>query len=532
MKYLKDKRKVAIAVCIIILLFMWTTGDGDNDSTNKDVPTFTVEQGPLTISVLESGTITARNVEIIKSQVEGYSTILWLIEEAKRVKKGDRLIELDSSELVDRKVQEEISVKNAETAVIVATKTLEVIKSKAESDIEQAKLTLKFARIDLIKYKEGEYPNELTAANTRITLAEEELSRAAEELDNSRKLAKEKYISSTELKTDELAYKKAELELTLVKNQLDLLENYTYSRNTEQLKSDVDQAVMSLDRTKGSASASIVQEQAELDAKQANAEQAQTVLDKINDQITKTVILAPMDGMVIYATSTKASWRGNQEPLDEGQQVRERQELIHLPTADLVKVEARIHEANLDKVKVGFPVTIKVDAVPGAIFTGTVTKIAILPDQMSMHMNPDLKVYRTEINVTDEGEGSPSRELRTGMGCQIEIVAAEFDDAVYIPVQAVITVGEQPTVYVLRRGKTKPRDVEIGMDNNRMVHIISGLEKGEKVLMAPPLAEAEVKHHMKPKTRKNAPTQQVETQGDKPRTGRGQRQRRQRPPGE
>jgi hypothetical protein len=70
------------------------------------------------------------------------------------------------------------------------------------------------------------------------------------------------------------------------------------------------------------------------------------------------------------------------------------------------------------------------------------------------------------------------------------------------------------------------------MDNNNKVRIISGLEKGEKVLMAPPLAEAEVKHSMKPKTRKKAPTQQVETQGDKPRTGRGQRQRRQRPPGE
>jgi len=508
MKYLENKRKVAIAVCIIILLFMWTTGGGDSSTTSKDIPTFTVEQGPLTISVLESGTIKAREVEIIKCQVEGHSTILWLIEEATRVKKGDKLMELDSSELQDSKVQEEISVKNAETAVIVAKETFEVVKNKAQSDIEQAKLTLKFAKIDLTKYTEGEYPNELTTAETRITLAEEELARAKEQLENSEKLAAEKYISSTELKADKLAFAKADLELKLVKNQLDLLKNYTYNRNIEQLESDVKQAVMALERTKRSASASIVEAEVELAAKEVTADRAKTVLDKLTDQISKTVILAPMDGMVIYATSTKASWRGNQEPLDEGQQVRERQELFHLPTADLVKVEARIHEANLDKVKEGYPVSIKVDAVPGKVFTGTVTKIAILPDQQSIWMNPDLKVYKTEINVKDEGEGSGTRKLRTGMGCQIEILAAEFADAIYVPIQTVIMVGDQPTVYVYERGKAKPRKVEIGQDNNRMVQIISGLKKGEKVLLAPPLAEAEVKSSRKTKKQKGSGQQQ------------------------
>ncbi len=265
MKYLKNKRNVAIAVCIIILLFIWTTGDGDSDSTSTEVPLFTVEQGPLTISVLEAGTIKAREVEIIKCQVEGNSTILWLIEEATRVKKGDKLIELDASKLEDRKVQEEISVKNTETAVIVAKETFAVIKNKAQSDIEQAELTLKFAKIDLIKYEDGEYPNELTAAETRIKLAEKELNRAKEQLDNSKKLAKEKYISSTELKTDELAFETAKLELTLVENQLDLLKNYTYNRNIEQLQSNVKQAVMTLERTKRSASASIVQAEVELE---------------------------------------------------------------------------------------------------------------------------------------------------------------------------------------------------------------------------------------------------------------------------
>ena len=539
MKYLKNKRNIAIAVCILILLFILTTG-GDSDSTNSEVPLFTVKKGPLTISVLESGTITAREVEIIKCQVEGYSTILWLIDEATHVKKGDKLMELDSSKLVEGKLNQEMAVKDANTAVIISSETFEVIKNKAESDIEQAELDLKFAKIDLIKYTEGEYPNELTTAETRITLAEEELIRAEEQLENSKKLAAEKYISSTELKADDLAFEKAKLELTLVKNQLDLLKNYTYNRNIEQLQSDVKQAEMAFERTKRSASASVVQGQVQLQTKQALADKQVRLLEKINEQIDKTVITAPMDAMVIYATSAKrASRYSNSEPLDEGQAVRERQELFYLPTADLVNVEAKIHEANLDKVKIGFPVTIKIDAIPGEVFTGTVNKIAILPDQRSMHMNPDLKVYDTEVFVDDKGVNNVPQKIRTGMGCRIEILAAEFEDTLYVPIQSVIMVGDQPTVYVSKRGKSNPRDVEIGMDNNRMIRIIKGLEEGEKVLLAPPLAEAEVKDTRQAKKQESAPPQ-GEPQREKPRTGgndRGGReggrgQRRQRPSGE
>ena len=507
-KAINKKKNIAVALIVIVAISLWMAKNMSTKSTDSEIPLFTVEKGLLTISVLEAGTITAREVEIIKCEVESRPTILWLIDEATRVKKGDKLMELDSSELVEYKMNKEIEVKNTKTDVIIASETFEVIKNKAESDVEQAELNLKFAEMDLEKYVEGEYPNELKVNQTNIVLAKEELERAKEKLSYSEQLAKEKYISSTELKTDQLAYQKAELELNLAENRLDLLKSYTHKRMLEELESDVKQAGMALERTRRSASASVVQGDVALLAKQAKADQVQSLFDKIEDQISKTVIRAPMDGMVIYATSAKRISRySSVEPLDEGQVVRERQELFYLPTADLVKVEAKIHEANLDKVKVGFPVTIKVDAIPGESFVGNVNKIAILPDQQSMHMNPDLKVYDIEIFVDDKGPDSASRKLRTGMGCRVEILAAEFEDALYVPIQSVITVADQPTVYVYEKGKSKPRSVEIGMDNNRMIRIINGLEEGEQVLLAPPLAEAEVKHSKNSKKREASSSQ-------------------------
>jgi len=67
--------------------------------TQGPSPTFAVARVPLTISVSKPGTIKSRNLEVIKSEVEGQTTILTLVPEGTNVKKGDLLVELDASKL-------------------------------------------------------------------------------------------------------------------------------------------------------------------------------------------------------------------------------------------------------------------------------------------------------------------------------------------------------------------------------------------------------------------------------------------------
>lgn len=78
------------------------------------------------------------------------------------------------------------------------------------------------------------------------------------------------------------------------------------------------------------------------------------------------------------------------------------------------------------------------------------------------------------------------------MSCKAEIIIEEYDDVIYIPVQAVLRIGGEPTVYVQGGREFEPRKVEIGLDNNRMIRIIRGLQVGEVVLLTPPLAPATV----------------------------------------
>jgi hypothetical protein len=173
--------------------------------------------------------------------------------------------------------------------------------------------------------------------------------------------------------------------------------------------------------------------------------------------------------------------------MDIGVEVTERQDLISLPTAAWMKAQVDIHETSLEKVRVGLPAVITVDALAGKKFLGRVAVIAPLPDARSMWMNPDLKIYPTDIYLEDTDS-----TLRTGMSCKAEIIVEQYDDAVYIPVQAVIRIAGQPTVYVVKEGAIKERKVEIGLDNNTMVRIISGLSEAEVVLLTPPLKAATV----------------------------------------
>lgn len=463
-------------------LAYWLLWPADGDAQDQEQPTAIAKEGPLTISVTESGTIKAREQEVIKSRVEGQTTILFLVPEGSRVKEGDLLVELDTSNLQDRLVEQEIQVKNSETSFIRARENLEVVKKQAESDIALATRDHRFAEEDLKQYVEGEFPKLLKEANSRITLEKEELENSEEKYEWSKQLFTEKYISESELEADRLARNRSELDHDLAVANRDLLKDYTYKRKVDELESNIEETQRAFERVKLSANSDVIQAQADLDNRKAELDRQHAKQAKLEDQIKKAKIVSPGSGMVVYATSSRASWRGNDEPLDEGQTVRERQELIHLPTTDAMKVELKVHESNLKKIELGLAVQVRVDAIPGKVYVGRISKIAPLPDAQSMWMNPDLKVYRTEVQLDSADEA-----LRTGMSCQCEVLIEHYDEAIYVPVQAVVRPNGDPVVYVSEGESFAPRSVKIGKDNNRVVVIEEGLKAGEVVSLTPPL---------------------------------------------
>ena len=450
--------------------------------------TAVVRRGPLVISLTESGTIQAQDRTVIKNTIPGQTAILWIIDEGKQVKKGDLLVELDASKLEDKRFSQQITVKNAESLFVRARENLAITKNQGASDVEKAETTLQFAHQDLKTYVEGEYPQQLREAEVSITLSEEDLQRAEEKAKWSRVLLKQKFISQTELQADEIAARKAALDLELARGKKKLLEAHTYKRQLAELQSNARQDGMALERARSKAKANILQAEAEFAAKEMESGRQRDKLEEIEDQIKATHVMAPSDGLVVYATSAQSAHRrSNTEPLAEGRVVREREALIHLPDITRMMASIKVHETHVKKILPDMPAQITVDALPGATFKGYVKQIAPLPNATSFWMNPDLKVYDTEIYIADGSTG-----LRNGMSCEVEIVAERHPDALYVPVQSIVRVGSNPTAFVVNdQGVAEARIVEVGADNNRMVHVLKGLAEGDRVLLTPPLRDSE-----------------------------------------
>ncbi|MGB0744160.1 MAG: efflux RND transporter periplasmic adaptor subunit, partial [Opitutales bacterium] len=437
----------------------------------------------FTIKINESGSIESQNRVVVQSQVAGTQTIIYLIKEGTIVEEGELLIELDSSALKDHLVEEEIELEDAEAELISSRENLAVVKNQAEADIAKAKLDYRFSKQDLSKYREGEYAMSLKKANSKITLARAELQQAEDRLNGSKELFEKRYISETELESDELAKQRAQMDLELALQEKVLLETYTFDRQIAQLESDVEQARMALERAERKARANIAEAEARFSARRAEVQREQVSTRTLRQRIENCRILAPSAGMVIYAPQ---GTRWQDEVLQEGLSVRERQELIYLPTADSMNAQIKVHESLLNKLKVGQEATITVDALPGQTFTGQVTDIAVMPEDGGWR-NPDLKEYVTSIAIR---QTSPA--LRSGMSCQAEILVAHFEKTLTIPIQAVLRVDGQQTVFTQGwGGRPVPQPVTIGMDNNRKVQVLDGLEAGTKVLLNPPLEEAE-----------------------------------------
>ena len=448
--------------------------------------THLVAMGDLTVSVLESGTIQAVKSIQIASEVEGQSRIISIVPEGSMVKENDLLVELDSSGFEDQINQPEITVQSARASLTEAEENLKIQRNQNESNIKTAELKIKFARVDLTKYLEGDWPQQKRSAEAEITIAEEELKRANDRVKWTQKLEKEGFVTRSELEADALAVKKAELKLEEKRESLHILQKYEYPKKKEVLEADVEEAEQEFGRVKHKASAQILQEEANLRAREATYELQARKLEKLKEQKAKCRILAPAAGLVVYYAESNR-WRSAESAIEEGAMLRERQKIITLPDISGMRVDIKVHETAVDKVHPEQRAFVSIDALPDKRFVGHVKSVAPVPDSQSSWLNPDLKVYSTEILID-----SDATMLKPGMSASVEIIVAELKDVTKVPMQSVVSQQGQTCCYVSKGGRIELRAVRIGLANNEYIVVEEGLEPGERVLLYAPEPAAKV----------------------------------------
>lgn len=470
---------VGLALLGLIILANSGLFGAEKDSISR-IAVAEIQRENLIVSVDQPGQIQAREVLSIRSEVRGQHELIWLIEEGTIVEPGTTLAKLDPTNREERVLEQEQAVESSRSAKVSAQVNYDNTKSQSDSNVEKAELDRQFAELELKKYVEGEYPQELMKARADVEIARETYKRASNKAGWSRKLLEKGFITESEADADAAAANKANLDLQVAQGRLKVLEKYTYGQQKLKLESDVDQKRAALERTRNKATADVLKAEVDLNTAIArlDREEKELVQDRID--LVNCVIKSPAAGRVVYAPQGDR-WRRT-EPLSVGSSVSFNREIIHLPRSGQMSVSIKIDEAQRDKVRVGLPVLITGPNLPDEGFRGKLVRIAEYLDP-SGWWNNDVKVYSATVDVDDEQNVSG---LRTGMNCKTQIFVARYENAVVAPLQAVTMVESKHVVY-LAKNPDQPQPVEIGLDNGRKVRIISGLEPGQNVLLDPPL---------------------------------------------
>jgi multidrug resistance efflux pump len=339
-----------------------------------------------------------------------------------------------------------------------------------------------YANINILE--DGEAKQELRSLQDDLQVAQEEYLLAQDRIEGQRRLEARGFITPTELEAEELNLNKASNKEAEKETALKLYIQYTFPKDAEEKLSDFENAIMGYQRQIKKNVAEQAQEAARFSSAERKFNLERVKLADIEEQIELATIHAERPGLVVYGAADQNSMRyrgSNQEAIQEGATVRERQSILTIPDMREMAVKVNIHESAVQRVAVGQAVAVSIDAFPDESLTGRVAKVAVVADSANAFMNPDLKVYPTTITIDGTHDW-----LRPGMSAEVEILVARLDDVVYVPIQAVTYFDDKRVVYIANGRRSQRREVEVGAFSNSFIVITRGLRAGDEVLLLPP----------------------------------------------
>lgn len=496
---LTKKRRNWVVIGALLLVAVIVLSRGCGSTTTERNVYFNARRGPFEVSITEGGSLRAVNEVIVRCELEGTSRIIKIVPEGTTVSKGDLLVELDSSDLRDRLIQQEVVCESSQFSYDQAALDLAIQKSVFESNVKDAELRLTLARSDREKYEEGDWPQQKKVLESKIIIAKEELQRAQTRLDWTEQLFKRDFATKTDLEADKLSLTRTTITLDQAEEELRLSIKFDNPKKLLVLKSNEENALKELERVKQRGEANIAQYEANLISRKRHLDLQNEKLSTLKQQLELTKILAPQDGLVVYPFTERWS---NSGQIEEGATVRQRQEIIKLPDISQMLVDLKVHESYVNQIRPGLSANVTIDSLPDSHFKGVVRKIAPLPDTQSRYSNPNLKVYSTEVLIQDERLPN----IKPGVSARAEIIITNLEDVITVPIQAVTTLKGQQVCYLEGAANPVPTPVEVGLFNDKFIEIKKGLREKDRVLLSPPSAsEATEKEEKAPAGRESPP---------------------------
>lgn len=484
---LSRKKKIIIGSSIGALLLIIIIAS--IFATRTDTPEVTVikiETRPeLRSTVTSSGEVRPIQFVNLTSEVQGKIEEITK-KEGDAVERGEILVRLDPNQLESsadaqfaayQSAQDE--VRSSQSQVAAAQNSL----AQAEQSLNQAQVAVENARQGVI------------TSQTEVDRAQVELNAANRELKRNEQLLESGVISRQTFDESRDRVENAKAGLSTAKARL---ESQRISVKDSQARL-ASQQVAVREARRGVESAGI-----SVSSSRSRAEQQAAMLRGQRNQRDKTVVIAPINGVIAEIPSKVGTFA-----------VAGLSTTALMTIADMsqINVEVKVDETEIDKVAVGQKAKIKVDAFGDAELEGEVlqkTPLAVGKSQTSGGLSVNINVQEAKefrvvvrlINLTPEMQSG----LRPGMSATATITTTTVNDVIAVPLQAVIekkpegspspegpsavaTPADKPKpikgVYVMEDNKAKFYPVETGITGESDIQIISGLSAGQEVITGP-----------------------------------------------
>ena len=172
----------------------------------------------------------------------------------------------------------------------------------------------------------------------------------------------------------------------------------------------------------------------------------------------KTEIHAPFAGIV------------GLRQVSAGAYLKAGEDIVRLDKIDVMKLDFRVPEVYLGKIRREQPVAVRVDAFPGERFSGRVYAVETSVDE---------KTRTVQLRGRVENKGL---KLRPGMFARVVLELGTNDKAALVPEQAIVPRGDQNFVFRVVDGKAMLTEVGLGSRTPGQVEIVRGLKPGELVV--------------------------------------------------
>lgn len=226
--------------------------------------------------------------------------------------------------------------------------------------------------------------------------------------------------------------------------------------------------------------------EADINAKKHKREKALFDVQKIERQIASLTLRAPSDGMVTLLPNYRVrNWMtgGAAPDFKEGDRAWPGAGVVEIPDLGSVRLSAHVDESDRGQMKIDQSAEIRIDAVAGKQFRGSVANISPLA-KLDYSTFPFAKNFDIDLRLL---EGDPA--IRPGMSASGRIATEKIPNSIMVSSQAVFDKDGRSVVYVLRGSSFEERAVLVSRRTKNEMLIASGLRAGERVALRNPTQE-------------------------------------------